>query len=81
MHRIQAQLSDETIRRLKAMSAQEGVSIAELLRRGAELVIHHGPHDTAEERRRRARAVIGRFSDASHAARDHDEHLDEAFGA
>jgi hypothetical protein len=81
MRRIQAQLSEETIRRLRAMSAHEGVSIAELLRRGAELVLEHGPRDTPDERRRRARAVIGRFSDAPHVARDHDEHLDEAFGA
>jgi len=81
MHRIQAQLSDETMRRLRARAAQDGVSVAELLRRGAELVLRDGPHDTPVARRRRARAVIGRFSDASDVARDHDEHLDQAFGA
>ncbi len=80
MKRIQAQLSEETARRLRALSAQEGVSVAELLRRGADLVLRQGPHDTPEERRRRARAVVGRFSDAPEVAREHDEHLDEAFG-
>lgn len=55
--------------------------MAELLRRGAELVLRQGPHDTPDERRRRARAVVGRFSDAPDAAVEHDEHLDAAFGA
>ena len=81
MHRIQVELSDETVRRLRTMSADEGVSIAELLRRGAELVLQEGPHDAPDERRRRARAVIGRFSDSPKVAREHDQHLDEAFGA
>jgi Ribbon-helix-helix protein, copG family len=79
MQRIQAQLSEETARRLKALSAQEGVSVAELLRRGAELVLRQGPNDTPEERKRRARAVVGRFSDAPDVAANHDEHLDRAF--
>jgi hypothetical protein len=81
MQRIQAQLSDETVRRLKELSAQEGVSVSELLRRGADLVLRQGPHDTPEARRERARAVIGRFSDAADVARDHDAHLDDAYGA
>jgi len=81
MHRIQAQLPADTLHRLRALSVREGVSIAELLRRGAELVLRQGPHDTPDERRRRARAVVGRFSDAPDAAVEHDEHLDEAFGA
>ena len=72
MQRIQAQLSEDTLRRLKALSAQEGVSVAELLRRGAELVLRQGPHDTPEERQTRARAVVGRFSDDPRVARDHD---------
>jgi uncharacterized protein involved in type VI secretion and phage assembly len=81
MKRIQAQLPEDTARRLRALSAQEGVSVAELLRRGAELVLRVGPQDSPEERRRRARGVVARFSDAPEIAREHDEHLDEAFGA
>lgn len=62
------------------MSMQEGVSVAELLRRGAELVLRHGPLDTPQERRRRARAVVGRFADHPGVAAEHDRHLDEALG-
>lgn len=81
MQRIQAQLPDATAQRLRELSAQEGVSVAELLRRGAELVLRQGLHDTPESRRRRALAVVGRFADAADVAATHDEHLDEAFGA
>jgi hypothetical protein len=81
VRRIQAQLPEETARRLRELSLQEGVSVAELLRRGAELVLRQGPHDTPEERRRRARSIIGRFTDEPSVAAEHDEHLDEAFGA
>lgn len=63
------------------MSTQEGVSVAELLRRGAELVLRQGPLDTPEERRRQARAVIGRFADDPRVAAEHDRHIDEALGA
>ena len=80
MQRIQAQLPDDTAQRLRALSAQEGVSVAELLRRGAEMVLRQGPHETPEERRRRARLAVGRFSDAPDVAVQHDKHLDEAFG-
>lgn len=81
MRRIQAQLSEETATRLRTMSKQEGVSVAELLRRGAELVLRQGPLDTPQERRQRARAVIGRFEDGPRVAAEHDRHLDEALGA
>ncbi len=81
MRRIQAQLPEETARRLRELSVQEGVSVAELLRRGAELVLRQGPHDTAEARRRRALAVVGRFTDAPDVASQHDAHLDEAYRA
>jgi len=39
MRRIQAQLPDETVARLRAMSAQQGVSVSALLRRGADLLL------------------------------------------
>lgn len=81
MKRVQAQLTEDVAGRLSAMSAQEGVSVSELLRRGAELVLRQGMQDTPEERRRRARSVVGRFSDGAGAAVDHDRYLDEAFGA
>jgi len=81
VHRIQAQLPDDLARRLRALARERDVSIAELLRQGAELVLRQAPHDAPEERRRRALAAVGRFSDDPRVAAEHDRHLEEAFGA
>jgi hypothetical protein len=81
MHRLQAQLTQEQARRLRARAAQEGVSVAALLRRGADLVLAQDAAEMGEGRTERALAAVGRFSDNADAARRHDEHLDEAFGA
>lgn len=81
MHRIQAQLPAETVERLRALARREQVSIAELLRRGAVLVLEQDPGNDDDTRRARARSAIGRFSDGEGIAGDHDRHLDEAFGA
>jgi len=80
--RIQAQLTEEQARQLRERAADEGVSLAELLRQGADLVLERGPQDTNADRQRRALSAVGRFVDvdASVAAR-HDEFLDEAFRA
>lgn len=83
MHRIQAQLTEDQARRLKAMSAEEGVSVAALLRRGADLVLAEQAHPTREEQWRRALEVVGRFSDvegATDVAERHDDYLDEIYG-
>jgi hypothetical protein len=81
MHRIQAQIDPATMEQLRALAHREGVSVAELLRRGADLVLATDAPSRQAERHARARAVIGSFSDGAGVARDHDEHLDEAFGA
>lgn len=81
MLRIQAQLTEEQARRLRSLAAEEGVSIAALLRRGADLVLGQGAGETREDRRNRALAAVGRFTDAADVARRHDEHLDDAYRA
>jgi Ribbon-helix-helix protein, copG family len=81
MLRVQAQLTEEQARRLKALAREEGVSVAALLRRGADLVLERGAGETPEERRRRALEAVGRFTDAPDVARRHDDHLDEAYRA
>jgi len=81
MIRMQAQLTDDQARRLKTLAAEEGVSVAELLRRGAEHVLSAGAGDNPEARRLRALRAVGRFrDDRSDIARDHDAALDAAFG-
>lgn len=80
MLRIQAQLTEEQARRLKALAAEEGVSVAALLRRGADLVLEARAGDTADDRRRRALAAVGRFADLPDVARGHDAYLDAGDG-
>lgn len=77
MKRLQVQLTEEQERRLKQLAAEEGVSVAALLRRGADIVLEQEARQTAEDRRRRALAVVGRFSDAPDVARRHDAVLDD----
>jgi len=81
MVRIQAQLTEDQALRLKELAAAEGVSVAELLRRGADVVLAQGASDGPGERKRRALEVVGRFRDTSDdVAERHDEHLDEGYG-
>jgi hypothetical protein len=81
MIRVQAQLTEDQARRLRALAVKEGTSVAELLRRGADHVLRSRAADTSERRRARALSAVGRFADESEtAARDHDRHLDETFG-
>jgi hypothetical protein len=55
---------------------EEGVSVAKLVRRGADLVLEQAPFETRAERERPALAVVGRFPDvATDVARQHDSYL------
>lgn len=81
MIRTQIQLTEEQLRRVKRLSRQRSVSIAEVIRS----FVDHGisaESPRRDEAYRRARAVVGRFPDRDGArdlARDHDRYLDEAF--
>jgi len=81
MLRVQAQLTEQQARRLKARAGEEGVSVAALLRRGADLVLDQAGGETNSDRRRRALDAVGRFADAADVGRRHDEHLDDAHRA
>ncbi|MDI6906369.1 MAG: ribbon-helix-helix protein, CopG family [Thermoanaerobacterales bacterium] len=80
MLRTQVQLTEQQFAALKAMAAAEGVSMAELIRRGVDLVLRSpGPVDR-EVRVRRAVAAAGRFrSGLGDLAARHDDYLIEAF--
>jgi 16S rRNA U516 pseudouridylate synthase RsuA-like enzyme len=79
MVRMQVQLTEDQARALKTMAAEQGVSVAELIRRGVDLQL-------------KARVVVGRDHlqrlkeriHASHSgiadlAEGHDRHLAEAY--
>ncbi|MGH2763368.1 MAG: hypothetical protein ACRDLD_12460 [Thermoleophilaceae bacterium] len=58
------------------------MSVAELLRRGADLVLREEGPVSHEERKRRALSVVGRFPDrASDVAVEHDRYLDETYAS
>jgi len=80
MIRMQAQLTTDQARRLRELASEEGVSIAELLRRGADAVLAgSAATDGPAERRRRALEVVGRFRDpGDDVAERHDDYLDDA---
>ena len=80
MVRTQIQLTEEQAAKLKKMAAIKGVSIAELIRHGVEVLLHSHGTVTPEERRHRAIAVAGRFhSGRSNLSSKYAEHLAEAY--
>lgn len=72
---MQIQLTDEQARALRRAAAEQGVSVASLVRR---LIDAAAPKSA---RTARARAAIGRFaSGAGTVSREHDRELEEAYG-
>jgi len=80
MVRTQIQLTEEQAAKLKKMAAIKGVSIAELIWHGVEVLLHSHGTVTPEERRHRGIGVAGRFhSGRSNLSSKHEEHLAEAY--
>jgi hypothetical protein len=81
MIRTQIQLTAEQARRVRALARREGVSMAEIIRRGVEAVLA-----SAEPARgdvwERAATLVGAFADihgAADVAERHDAYLTESF--
>jgi 16S rRNA U516 pseudouridylate synthase RsuA-like enzyme len=80
MVRTQIQLSEEQKRKLKRIAAERGVSVAELIRRGVNMILEADRRPDREEMLRRAAAAAGRFrSSKKDISVDHDRYLDQAF--
>ena len=80
MVRTQIQLTEEQVCRLKAMAAEQGVSMAELIRRGVDALLTVGTPGCRAERERRALAASGRFrSGLTDIAQNHDRYLAEIY--
>lgn len=80
MIRTQIQLTEEQVRLLKALAAERRVSIAELIRQSVDQFVRMSRGVDAEERKRRAIAVAGRFrSGCSDLSEEHDAYLAEAY--
>ena len=79
MVRTQVQLTREQAGALREIAAQRGVSIAELIRQGAERFLKEEAHVGADIRRQRALGVAGKFhSGTRDLGRAHDRHLADA---
>jgi hypothetical protein len=80
MVRTQVQLSADQVARLKARALEEGVSLAELVRRAVERYLAEEEGGGYEERARRALEAVGRFaSGTGDVSEAHDRYLEEAF--
>jgi hypothetical protein len=80
MVRTQIQLSEEQKRKLKKIAAERGVSVAELIRRGVDMILEADGRPEQGEMLRRAAAAAGRFrSSKTDIATEHDRYLDRAF--
>ncbi|MGO9410445.1 MAG: CopG family transcriptional regulator [Spirochaetia bacterium] len=76
MVRTQIQLSEEQALRLKAFAARRGVSMAEIVRQGIEMLLAQGGEKSPTELRQRALAAAGKFRSGLHdVATRHDGYL------
>ena len=80
MVRTQVQLSEDHARRLKQLAAEQGRSMAALIREGVAAVLARAGRPDEAERRRRALAVVGAFrSKRGDLSERHDEHLAQIY--
>lgn len=80
MVRTQIQLTEEQAKALKKLASSRHLSIAELIRQGVDAVLRSNVTIDAEEKRKRAIAIAGRFSSGKRdISKEHDKYLVEAF--
>jgi hypothetical protein len=80
MVRTQIQLTDDQAKMVKKLAMARGVSIAEFIRQAVEGIIHSSPAMDREERVKRAREIVGKFSSGkSDISRKHDAYLEAAY--
>lgn len=80
MVRTQIQLTEEQVAVLKRLAAAQHVSMAEIIRKGVDLIARTGFVPEPGTRLRRAAAAAGRFhSGCSDLAEEHDRYLAEVY--
>lgn len=79
MVRTQIQLTEEQVKVLKKLAISRHVSIAELIRRAVDTMIKTSTIIDPEERVKRARAIIGKFSSGKRdVSKKHDSYFAES---
>jgi Arc/MetJ-type ribon-helix-helix transcriptional regulator len=77
----QIQLTDEQARLLRELAAEEGRSVADVVRDGVNLLLRAHRRIDREALKRRSLEALGRFhSGVPDLGLAHDQHLDDAFG-
>ena len=80
MIRVQVQFSEKQIQLLKARANREQVSVSEIVRRAVDAWSKVQSEVSADERRRRAVGVAGRFaSGLKDVSAQHDDYLADAY--
>lgn len=81
MIRTMIQLEEKQMARLKLLAAETHRSMADLIRRGVEIIVHSQAMIDPTERKARAIKAAGRFhSGKSDLSVKHDKYLEEAYG-
>jgi hypothetical protein len=76
MVRKQIQLTDDQAKTVKKLAMAHGLSMAEFIRQVVEGIIHSSPAIDWEERVKRAREIVGKFSSGkSDVSKKHDAYL------
>lgn len=80
MIRTQIQLSEEQASMVKALSAEKGISVSEVIRRAIDLMDNYSMGGDSRTRRELALEIVGKFSSGKgDVSENHDEYLTEAF--
>ena len=79
MVRTQIQLTEQQARKLKRLAAEQGRSMADLVRDGVDLVIDAAQQESRKSRMQRAARTFGKFrSKSGDLSRRHDDHFADA---
>ncbi|HUP48047.1 MAG TPA: ribbon-helix-helix protein, CopG family [Thermoanaerobaculia bacterium] len=80
MRRMQIQLTEDQLARLRDLAAAHGRSMADVIRESVDRYVRSERPVDREELQRRALAAIGKFrSNRSDVSENHDRYLAEAY--
>jgi hypothetical protein len=80
MVRTQIQLTEDQAMALKKLAQSRRLSVAELIRKAVETIIKSSTVIDAEERRRRALEIVGKFSSGKRdISKKHDLYLTDVY--
>ncbi|HEV8659441.1 MAG TPA: ribbon-helix-helix protein, CopG family [Thermoanaerobaculia bacterium] len=80
MRRLQIQLTDEQLSRLRDLAAAQGRSMADVIRDSVDRFVRSARSVDRDELKKRALDAVGKFrSDKSDVSEHHDRYLAEAY--